>query len=256
MYAERVAMSPDKFFEAELTERIDFTEDLGLFRFCPQTPPPFKPGQYVTIVVQDGDKLLQRPYSIVSAPHEQCIELFLELVPGGALTPKLWELQPGARVYMRNRIVGNFVLDEAPGVRRHVMAATVTGIAPFFSMVRHQIHKMSTENVEPHEFLILHGASESKELGVYVQQLQELAQRYEWLHYIPTVSRPWQDSGWVGETGRVDDLVRKYADNLGFTAENAAGYACGNPQMIETVKGILARANFPKQRIHEEKYFH
>ena len=249
-------MNPDKFFEAELTERIDFTAELGLFRFCPQTPPSFKPGQYVTIVVQEGDKLIQRPYSIVSAPHEPCIELFLELVPHGALTPKLWELQPGARVLMRNRIVGNFVLDEASGVRKHVMAATVTGIAPFFSMVRHQIHRLGRETFEPHEFLILHGASRSEELGVYLPQLQELAQTYDWLHYIPTVSRPWEDVEWNGETGRVDDLVRRYADALGCTGDSAAGYACGNPQMIETVKGILARARFPKQRIHEEKYFH
>ncbi len=249
-------MSPDKFFEAELSERIDFTDDLGLFRFCPETPVSFKPGQYVTIVVQDGDKLLQRPYSIVSAPHEKCIELFLELVPNGALTPKLWELQPGTRVYMRNRIVGNFVLDEAPGVRRHIMAATVTGIAPFLSMVRNQIHLMSAGGIEPHEFLILHGASHLAELGVYLRELQELAQNHEWLHYIPTVSRPWDEPEWKGETGRVDDLVRRYADTLGFTADIAAGYACGNPQMIETVKGVLARAKFSKQRIHEEKYFH
>ncbi len=249
-------MSPDKFFEAELTERIDFTEDLGLFRFCPATPPPFKPGQYVTIVVQDGDKLLQRPYSIVSAPHEKCIELFLELVPHGALTPRLWELQPGARVFMRNRIVGNFIVDEAPGVQKHVMAATVTGIAPFLSMVRHQIYRMSLGDSNPRDFLILHGASRLAELGVYLRELQELAQIHDWLHYIPTVSRPWDESEWQGETGRVDDLVRKYADSLGFVADNAAGYACGNPQMIETVKGILARAQFPKQRIHEEKYFH
>ena len=253
---ERAEMNPDKFFEAELTERIDFTEDLGLFRFCSGTLPAFKPGQYVTIVVQNGDKLLQRPYSIVSAPHEQCIELFLELVPNGALTPRLWELQPGSRVFMRNRIVGNFVLDEAPGITKHVMAATVTGIAPFFSMVRHQLYRMGREAVVPHEFLILHGASRSAEMGVYVQQLRELAQQYEWLHYIPTVSRPWEDAEWSGETGRVDDLVRKYADTLGFAAGSAAGYACGNPQMIETVKGILARATFPKQHIHEEKYFH
>lgn len=249
-------MNPDKFFEAELTERIDFTSDLGLFRFCPAAVPPFKPGQYVTIVVQDGEKLIQRPYSIVSAPHEKCIELFLELVPGGALTPRLWELQPGDRVFMRNRIVGNFVLDESAGVHKHIMAATVTGIAPFLSMVRHQIHRLQESEAEQRNFLILHGASHSAELGVYADELRQLSQKHDWLHYVPTVSRPWDEPDWAGETGRVDDLVRKYADTFGYTADSAAGYACGNPQMIETVKGILARARFSKQRIHEEKYFH
>lgn len=249
-------MNPDKFFEAELVERIDFTGDLGLFRFRAEHQPGFKPGQYATIVMQDGDKLLQRPYSIVSAPHEPFIEFFLELVPHGALTPKLWELQAGSRVYIRNRIVGNFVLDESDGVHRHVMAATVTGIAPFLSMVRHAIHRREAGEGMQHDMLILHGASRSDEFGVYVQELKELSARYDWLHYVPTVSRPWEDTEWQGELGRVDDLVRKHADTLGFTAGNAAGYACGNPQMIETAKGIFARAGFAKHRIHEEKYFH
>lgn len=250
-------MDSNKFFEAELVERIDFTSDLGLFRFRTDNQPGFKPGQYATLVVEDGGKLLQRPYSIVSAPHEPFLEFFLELVPHGVLTPKLWELQEGSRVFVRNRIVGNFVLDETEGVHRHIMVATVTGIAPFLSMVRHAIHRRELGEGNPHEeMLILHGASRSEEFGVYVQEIQELAERYDWLHYIPTVSRPWEDVQWKGELGRVDDLVRKYADTLGFTSDNAAGYACGNPQMIETAKGILARAGFQKQRIHEEKYFH
>lgn len=251
-------MNPEKFFEAELVERVDFTDELGLFRFRAQQQPVFKPGQYATIVMEDGDnKLLQRPYSLVSAPHEEFIEFFLELVPHGAMTPRLWELKTGERVFMRNRLVGNFILDEKNNVTKHVMAATVTGIAPFLSMVRHQAHRLATDSAAAvHQFLILHGASRAVELGVYQQELQELSAQYDWLHYIPTVSRPWDDAEWKGECGRVDELVRKYADNLGFTAGNAAGYACGNPQMIETVKGILARANFPKKTIHEEKYFH
>lgn len=250
-------MNPDKFFEAELVERIDFTDELGLFRFRASQQPLFKPGQYATIVMEDGDnKLLQRPYSLVSAPHEEFLEFFLELVPHGAMTPRLWELQIGGSVFMRNRVVGNFLLDEKNNADRHVMAATVTGIAPFLSMVRHQIHQLAAGSTTVHQFLILHGASQSVELGVYQSELQELSAQHEWLHYVPTVSRPWEDVEWKGELGRVDELVRKYADNLGFTAENAAGYACGNPQMIEIVKGILARANFPKQKIHEEKYFH
>jgi ferredoxin--NADP+ reductase len=247
-------MNSDKFFEAELVERIDFTGDLGLFRFRADNQPGFKPGQYATIVLQDGDKLLQRPYSIVSAPHEPFLEFFLELVPHGVLTPRLWELREGSRVFVRNRIVGNFVLDES--VHRHVMIATVTGIAPFLSMVRHAIHQREMSGDEAHEMLILHGASRSEEFGVYVQELKALAERHDWLHYVPTVSRPWEDTEWSGELGRVDDLVRKYADTLGFTGGKAAGYACGNPQMIETAKSILTRAGFPKQHIHEEKYFH
>ena len=43
----------------------------------------FKAGQYCTLGL-DG---IERAYSIVSAPYEPCLEIFVELVPDGALTP-------------------------------------------------------------------------------------------------------------------------------------------------------------------------
>jgi NAD(P)H-flavin reductase len=55
----------------------------------------------------------------------------------------------------------------------------------------------------------------------------------------PTMSRPWEDKSWKGETGRVDDLVRKYADLWGLTGESTLAYLCGQPSMIENTQGIL-----------------
>ncbi|MCH8827683.1 MAG: hypothetical protein IIB16_12055, partial [Chloroflexi bacterium] len=62
----------------------------------------YKPGQYCTI----GLEGIERAYSISSAPHEDAIELFVELVPyeeGGHLTPLLYELKPGDTVSIRPR---------------------------------------------------------------------------------------------------------------------------------------------------------
>ena len=73
--------------------------------------------------------------------------------------------------------------------------------------------------------------------------------------YIPTISRPWEEPNWLGETGRVEDVLRKHADRLGFNHTNSVAYACGHPQMVENVKGILARARFLKDHIREEEYF-
>ena len=46
---------------------------------------------------------------------------------------------------------------------------------------------------------------------------------------------------WTGETGRVDDLVRKYADMWDLTPEDTKVYLCGHPGMIENVRGIVRR---------------
>jgi ferredoxin--NADP+ reductase len=91
---------------------------------------------------------------------------------------------------------------------------------------------------------------------VYLDELRKLSEEVDWLTYIPTVSRPWEDPDWKGETGRVDDIVRKYLDAAeDFTPETAVAYACGHPQMIENVRGILRRAGFDDAFIREEQYF-
>ena len=88
------------------------------------------------------------------------------------------------------------------------------------------------------EFLVLHGGSRAPDLGSYCSELSQLA-RDGWLHYVPTVSRPWEDDGWTGETGRVEDTIRKHADNYGYHAEGSVAYLCGNPDMIEYAKNKL-----------------
>ena len=52
---------------------------------------------------------------------------------------------------------------------------------------------------------------------------------------------------WYGETGRVDDLLRKYTDQWGLNGANSIGYICGHPMMIENSMGILKRIGFVKK---------
>ncbi len=242
------------FYRAKLIERIAFSEELALFRFRPDESLSFRPGQYATIALKNGDKLIQRPYSIVSSPYEAFLELFIELVPQGELTLRLWDLKVEDEVLINRRIVGSFTLDEESGRKRHLMTATVTGVAPFISMTRTRRIEIQRGKIDPYQFAIIHGASHSSELGIYKDELAELS-REGWLTYVPTVSRPWGDADWKGETGRVEDVLRKYADQLGFDRLNASAYACGHPQMIKNVRGVLERARFATEQIKEEKFF-
>jgi ferredoxin--NADP+ reductase len=247
-------MSKANFSRAEITERVDFSDDLWLIKVKPESEFTFKPGQYATLAVEAGEKLIQRPYSVVSSPHEPFLEFFFELVPHGELTPRLYELKVGDHLLVRNRIVGAFVLHDKTGMKNHLMGGTVTGTVPYISMARAQAEEIKKGRTDVHQMAILMGASRSWEMGVYKDELTRIAQD-GWLQFIPTVSRPWEDPDWKGEVGRVEDIIRKYGDQLGFTATNSVGYACGHPQMIENVKGILARAGFPKENIREEKFF-
>jgi ferredoxin/flavodoxin---NADP+ reductase len=244
----------DKYYSSELMERIDFSDDLALFRFRPPDSFQFTAGQYATIAFEDSGEFIQRAYSIASSPSEPYLEFFIELVTAGRLTPKLWKLQPGDEVLIRKRIVGDFVLDKMSGRNRHLMLATVTGIAPFLSIIRAERVERRLGLGSQHRFLIIHGASRSREFGCYQRELEEIS-REGWVRYIPTISRPWKDTNWKGEVGRVEDVLRKYADRLGYDHKRATAYAVGHPQMIENVKEILARALFGEDQIKEEKYF-
>src|SRR6185436_10833467 len=103
---------------AELIEKRDVSQNLAIFRFRVAERLSFTAGQYATIgIAVDGD-VVERPYSIVSSPHEPFLEFFIELVPGGDITPKLCELKLGSTILVRRRIVGQFILDTS--VTHHV----------------------------------------------------------------------------------------------------------------------------------------
>jgi ferredoxin--NADP+ reductase len=252
-------MNFDKYCRVRLAERIDFADDLAVFRFRPDEALGFTPGQYATLglEVEGRERPLLRPYSVASAPHEDVLDFFVERLDEGALTPRLWDLEPGDTGWVRRRIVGLFTLDTESARRLHLMCATVTGLAPFISIARAQQHALATgaHAGEPHRLVIVHGASYPHELGFYHDELADLERTTDWLRYVPTVSRPWEADGWNGETGRVGDVLRKHADAEGCTAERAVGYACGHPQMIDHAHAVLQRAGFDEEHLHEEKYF-
>src|SRR6202050_3565822 len=124
----------DKFFQARVTRRVDFAPDLWMFRIQPGGEFKFSPGQYATLGVEHDGKRTERPYSIVSAPFEDEIEFFFELVPEGALTPRLYKLHPGDRLLMRKVPKGKFTLDTESGRKHHLLVSTVTGVGPVTSV--------------------------------------------------------------------------------------------------------------------------
>ena len=244
-----------KFYSAKIMKRRDISDDLWVIRAEPGGEFPFVPGQYATLGVMTPEKHLERAYSIVSAPHEKFLEFFIELVPQGVLTPKLYPFQVGDEITLRKAAKGRFTLDTSSGRTNHLMLATVTGVAPFVSFVRSLYHQgMGAKSASANRLFLIDGASRSRELG-YREELARIATDVPWLTYVPTISRPWEDNAWKGETGRVDELVRKYSDSWGLTPENTAAYVCGHPTMIENVKGILKRRGWEKNAVREEVYF-
>jgi ferredoxin--NADP+ reductase len=245
----------DKFYRGRIIERVDFGEDLWMTRVRPGGEFHFAAGQYATLGVETERGVVERAYSIVSSPYEPELEFFFELVPEGELTPLLYKLHPGDEVTMRKVAKGRFTLDTTSGRTRHFLLCTVTGVAPFVSYARTLIKDWKEGRFKgEHELFVVHGASRSREFG-YQAELERLAAEVPWLTYVPTISRPWDDPDWSHETGRVDDVIRKYSDQWLLTGDNATAYLCGHPEMVEHGKAILRRRGWKKEALKEEIYF-
>ncbi len=251
------AMSPggDKFYSARIVERRDISNDLWVIRVDPGGEYHYEPGQYATLGVVTPEKHYERAYSIVSAPHEKFLEFFVELVPQGDVTPRLYADRVGDQFTLRKVAKGRFILDTRSNRTNHLLVATVTGVAPFVSIARFLQQRWKEGKFKgEHKLFLIDGASRSWELG-YREEMDSLAAESSWITYLPTVSRPWEDKSWKGETGRVDELVRKYADSWGLTPENTYAYLCGHPSMIENTKGILIRHGWQKDAVKSEAFF-
>ena len=232
--------------KASLVERRDITEDLMIIKIRPETAMNFKPGQYCTL----GLEGIERAYSIVSAPYEGELEIFVELVPepDGALTPLIWKMKEGDEMTIRPRCKGIFTLDQK--YNSHLMLATVTGVAPFVSILRNYFY----EGSQGHSFHVLEGASYFDEF-VYDAELYDMAKKHpDILRFVPTVSRPKEEKNadWQGKQGRVNEIVEGYAENLGLGPETTLVYACGHPGMIEDVKDRMAPKGF---KVKEERFW-
>jgi len=245
----------DKYMSAAIVARKDYGPTLFSLWILPPEPLAFRAGQYVAFGVQSQEKVLERAFSIVSSPLEPELEFFIEMVPEGALSPLLHRLRVGDPVFMRKKAKGIFNLDAKSGHRKHFLGSTITGIAPYISMVRTLARDLQEGgSTEPHRLVILQGASRSDEFA-YDRELTDAAARFPWVTYVPTISRPWEDPQWPGERGRVDDLVRKYSDSLGLDPSETTAYLCGNPGMIVNARDILRRRGFEQTAIKEETYW-
>ena len=235
-----------KLADTTIRRRVDFTHDLWTVWLDKPEGFSFKPGQYCTI----GSQGIERAYSIVSAPYEDDLELFVELVPppDGNLTPLLYDLKEGDTVTIRPRAKGIFTFD--PKLPNQLFVATVTGVVPYLSIIRQYLH----DGQSGHHFYILMGASYLDEFG-YDDELQKLASDHsDFITFVPTISRPDEEpnAGWDGEKGRVNAIVEKYVSKWALTPEDTIIYACGHPGMIEDVKDQMMPRGY---EVKEERFW-
>ncbi len=96
---------------------------------------PHRPGQhYVVRLRAPDDYTAQRSYSIASDPDDPLVEIMVEVLPRGEVSPFLHEIaEVGDEFELRGPIGRWFVWD---GVTPSVCVAGGSGVVPFISMMR------------------------------------------------------------------------------------------------------------------------
>jgi len=264
---------------AVVTQRVDVTPELMILRVVPDgwQLGEFKPGQYTVLGLPgsaprceesdpeeppaDPGKLIRRAYSIASSSLErQYVEFYITLVRSGALTPRLFALQAGDRVWMSHKIVGMFTLDHVPHDKNLVLLATGTGLAPYMSMLRTTLHRERQRRI-----VVVHGARHSWDLG-YRGELITMERLCPNFSYLPVISRPAEEPvRWGGLTGYCQDVWQSDAIERIWgkrpTPQDTHVFLCGNPGMIEQMLVLLAKEGFREHskkspgQVHLEKYW-
>ena len=204
------------------------------------------------------DKLIKRAYSIASSSNDETIEFYITLVHSGQLTPRLFELQIGDKIWMGKKAVGMFTLEEINENKNVVLVATGTGVAPYMSMLRSNALKRKGK------IIVIHGAANSWDLG-YSSELKLLDTMFPNFNYHPTITEPGREpSGWNGDTRFIGDIWESglVNDLIGEKAlpENTEIFLCGNPKMVDGMKEMLYKDGFKDYKkkspgeIHAEEF--
>jgi ferredoxin/flavodoxin---NADP+ reductase len=276
-----VADSEKDLLNATLVEREQLNSALIRFRVAADSgaPPPYQPGQFVSIglpprdpsQVQPGAKLVKRPYSVSSLPKDPTVEFFVRLVDNGALTPSLFALPLGGRLWMDDKFVGRFTLEslaESPlaAERDLLLISTGTGIAPFISMLR--AHPPGPGGFGPggpcRRMAMVNGVRIASDLG-FRRELEWLATSSPALRYLAACTREPEGSAWTGLRGRLPEIFKRaeIESLLGFPLDPAHVQImlCGNPEMIDDLGAFFGERNFKKHlrkdpgQIHFERYW-
>jgi ferredoxin-NADP reductase len=227
-----------------------------VFDVAPETPrvktisfdvpgwPGHRAGQHVDIrlTAEDGYQA-QRSYSIASAPDGTRVELTVERLDDGEVSPYLTdELRPGDQIELRGPIGGYFVWEPEQG-GPVLLVGGGSGVVPLMAMIRARDAALSDAETR------LLFSSRAWEDVIYRDELERLGG--DGLTVVHTLTRS-QPPGWTGYARRVDAEMLAEVGLAG--AERAGVYVCGSTPFVEAVSEALVQLGHDAQAIRTERF--
>jgi ferredoxin-NADP reductase len=206
--------------------------------------PGHLPGQHVDVrlTAEDGYQA-QRSYSIASAPNGTHIELTVERLDDGEVSPYLTEeLRAGDEIELRGPVGGYFVWEPSRGGPL-LLVAGGSGVVPLMAMVRRRAAVGSDVDTR------LLFSSRAWEDVIYRDELERL--QGDGLAVVHTLTRS-QPPRWTGYARRVDaDMLAEVGP---AASERPQIYVCGPTPFAEAASQALVALGHEPLRIRIERF--
>lgn len=203
-------------------------------------------GQHVDVRLRAEDGYAAvRTYSIASAPNGERIELTVELMLDGEVSPYLVEqIAPGNPVEILGPIGGWFVWKPDQRGPAQLIAGG-SGIVPLMAMVRSRRQAGATA-----PFRLLYSVR-SPEAIYYAGELRDLAASNDGLAVTFAYTRT-APPDWKGKPKRIDAAL--IGGDVFAAADDAIAYVCGPTGFVEAAAGLLTQAGYEASRVKTERF--
>jgi ferredoxin-NADP reductase len=229
---------------AEVLDIVVETPRVKTIAFAVPQWPGHRAGQHVDLrlTAEDGYQA-QRSYSIASAPGGTRVELTVERIDDGEVSPYLAdELVPGDQIELRGPVGGYFVWEPSQGGPLLLLAGG-SGVVPLMAMIRLRAAAGSDADTR------LLFSSRGWDDVIYREELEEL--NGGGLAVVHTLTRS-QPPGWTGYARRVD--AEMLAELGPIAAERPQVYVCGPTPFVESVAVALVESGHEPQAIKTERF--
>ncbi len=157
---------------ATLLDSFPVAEDIKGLRFSVENREPHVPGQHYAIRLTSPEGYVaERDYSIANIPSEEgIVELGVEILPDGEVSPYLHSMKKGEQVEMKGPLGGHFIWDrmmEGPVV----LIAGGSGLVPLMCILRQHMQYLSEEKDRS---VVLLGSFKTEKHILYHQELEQL----------------------------------------------------------------------------------
>lgn len=203
-------------------------------------------GQHIDVRLRAADGYTAvRSYSIASAAQDERVELTVEELADGEVSPYLVRtVVPGDRLEIRGPVGGWFVWRPA-SIEPVQLIAGGSGIVPLMAMIRtRDAAGLRTP------FRLLYSVR-SPESIIYAEELRRRVIADDGLTIAYTYTRV-TPAGWPKPPARINAAI--LADAAFPSSQHPACYVCGPTGFVESVAALLEQAGYDPQRIKTERF--